>query len=99
MGKSSSSICEIHYKDKLITDPISIADSFNDFFSDIANDIVKDIQNTSANIESYIPNYHHDSFQFTMVDEAKVSEIIKSLESKFTLDINGYNTILIKRVS
>ena len=34
-----------------------------------------------------------------MVDEAKVSEIIKNLESKFTLDINGYNTVRIKCVS
>ena len=95
VGKSSSSISDILYKDKLITDPISIADSFNDFFSNI----VKDIPNTLANFDYEIPNYHHDSFQFTMVDDAKVNEVIKSLEPKFTLDINGYNTILIKRVS
>ena len=39
------------------------------------------------------------NFVFKQVSKIKVGEIIKELESKSSLDINGYSTILIKKVS
>ena len=85
------------FKDNLITDPIGIANCFNDYFSTIADEIVSDIPPTSANFESYIPNLPSTNFQFALTNCEKVKEVILNLESKPTLDINGYNTVLIKR--
>ena len=98
-NKSNSSISSILLDNNLITNPTEIANSFNDFFSSIATDIVNDIPPTSSHFLSYIPDYHHDNFSFEQVDNNKVLEIINSLESKSTLDIDGFNTILIKRAS
>ena len=38
-----------------------------------------------------------DSFTFSSVNTECVLEVVKSLESKKSLDIMGYNTFLIKR--
>ena len=46
-----------------------------------------------------IPSYQHGDFEFKSIDNDKVLEIIKGLETKSTLDINGYNTFLIKRAA
>ena len=98
VGKLSSNISSITHQDKLLTDSTDIANSFNDFFSNIANEIVINIPPTSCKFESYIPNYSHNRFKFTLINRENVSKIIDGLESKFTLDSTGYNTILIKRV-
>ena len=76
-----------------------MADCFNDFFANIADKIVENIPPTAANFSDYIPSYQHGDFEFKSIDNDKVLEIIKGLETKSTLDINGYNTFLIKRAA
>ena len=97
--KSSSNISDIRVRDKIITDPIEIANNFNDFFSSIAEDIVSEIPFTRAKPLDYITEYPDLNFAFKPVNRTKVGEIINELESKSSLDINGYSTILIKKVS
>ena len=81
------------------SDPIEIANNFNDFFSSIAENIVSEIPPTRAKPEDYMNEYPDLNFAFKQVNKTKVEEIINKLESKSSLDINGYSTILIKKVS
>ena len=98
-NKLSSNISNVNLNGQLLTEPVEIADCFNEFFSSIAEKIVKNIPPTTADFRDYIPSYHHDDFDFKSIDENKVLDIIKGLEAKSTLDINGYNTLLIKRAA
>ena len=79
------------------TDPQMIADKFNDYFSSITDEIVSNIPDTSASFSNYLPTQSMDSFTFSSVNTECVLEVVKSLESKKSLDIMGCNTFLIKR--
>ena len=98
-SKSNSNISDIRVHNKIISDPIEIANNFNDFFSSIAENIVSEIPPTRAKPEDYMNEYPDLNFAFKQVNKTKVEEIINKLESKSSLDINGYSTILIKKVS
>ena len=98
-NKPCSNISNINQNGELLTEPTRMADCFNDFFANIADKIVENIPPTAANFSDYIPSYQHGDFEFKSIDNDKVLEIIKGLETKSTLDINGYNTFLIKRAA
>ena len=82
-----------------ISDSKQMADQFNNFFASVPDDIVKTIPSTSANFLDYLNYDVNENFNFRNITYDSVLEIINKLESKTTLDINGYNTIVIKKVA
>ena len=79
------------------TDGESIANIFNDFFASVTDGIVKDIPPSSTHFNQYLNVNNTSSFSFQPVDSAKIEKIIKDLESKPSLDINGVSTSLLKK--
>ena len=89
---------EISVDGKLITEPIEIANSFNTFFSEIANNIRAKIPFTSVNPNSYARGKNLD-FNLSNIDHLYVKNIITSLETKTSLDIDDLNTKVLKKVA
>ena len=98
-NKPSSNISCVNKNGIPITDSADIADCFNEFFSSIAEKIVDNIPPTNVNFKDYIPSYPHNDFGFKSIDKNKLLEVINGLETKSTLDINGYSTLLVKRAA
>ena len=98
MSSSKSTIInEINVKGVTVTDSGNIANEFNTFFSEIADNILKDILVTSARPEDYITDSCLN-FELGLVTTDEIIEIIKSLKTKGSLDIDGLNTKLLKKV-
>ena len=67
------------------------------FFSEIAENILKDIPDSTAKPEDYLTNSGLN-FELGQVDPSEINEIVKSLKSKSSLDIDGLNAKLLKSV-
>ena len=85
--------------DRVITDPIEIANNFNTFLSLIAKEIGDKIPNTTVEPESYLTEFTNDSFLLNPMNPEIIIETISSLETKTSLDIDGFNTKVLKVVS
>ena len=96
-SSKSTIINEINVKGVTVTDSGNIANEFNTFFSEIADNILKDIPVTSARPEDYITDSGLN-FELGLVTTDEIIEIIKSLKTKGSLDIDGLNTKLLKKV-
>ena len=91
VSNKSSLMREISVDGKLITEPIEIANSFNTFFSEIAKNIRAKIPFTSVNPNSYARGKNLD-FNLSNIDHLYFKNIITSLETKTSLDIDDLNT-------
>ena len=100
--KSTSSITSIIHNNSLITDPTSIANSFNEFFTNIALKIAEQIHPSAQVPEDIIQNLNPDSPSFNMsevpVSDAEILEAIKKLEDKKTPDMSGLSSHLLKKI-
>ena len=100
IGKSQSVhnvINNIVVDDVSYSEPRSIADQFNNFFSEVADKIVSEIPPTSVDFNNFLPHDTPNTFEFRHVNTESVGEIVQSLESKTSLDINGVSTLLVKK--
>ena len=70
--------------------------TFN-FFSEIAENILKDIPESTAKPEDYLTDSGFN-FELGLVDPSEIIEIVKTLKSKSSLDIDGLNSKLLKSV-
>ena len=101
-GRSSSknsSINSINMNGEVVYDSVKMADKFTNFFSSITDNIVNEIPPTNTSFESFLPPQNENFFEFSSLNENKVLEIIKNLEPKTSLDINGVSCVLLKKVS
>ena len=96
-SSSKSSIDKVSVNGKLIDDAQNMANEFNSFFSEIAENILKDIPESTAKPEDYLTDSGFN-FELGQVDPSEIIEIVKSLKSKSSLDIDGLNSKLLKSV-
>ena len=96
-SSKSSDIKEIKIHDEVISEPSLIANSFNSFFSEIANEIRTKIPVTKTCPDSFI-QASNVNFDFIRCNHS-VKEIILSLETKTSLDIDDLNTKVLKKVA
>ena len=94
----SNEIKEITVNGQRLTDPTVMANEFNTYFSNIANVIRAKIPESSVRPESFAPPCEHE-FLLEMCSPDQVNNIIQSLETKTSLDIDGLNTKVLKKVS
>ena len=80
-----------------ISEPTEIANLFNTFFSEIANDIRSKIPAASTNPDLFVQP-SNSNFELLNCDHSTVKEIILSLETKTSLEIDDLNTKVLKRV-
>ena len=94
----SSVISNITINGTTITESDIIANEFNTFFSQVAGKIKSEIPPTTAKPEDYL-NELDCRFDIGITDKLEIIEVIRSLESKATLDIDSVSTILLKKVA
>jgi len=83
-----------------ITDPGQIAENFNDFFSKIGTEIADSISETKSKPEDFMPTYQNlPDLELGEIHQTLVKDIIKSFESKGSLDSDGISTKLLKAIS
>ena len=97
-SSKSSDIKEIKIHDEVISEPSLIANSFNSFFSEIANEIRTKIPVTKTCPDSFI-QASNVNFDFIRCNHSIVKEIILTLETKTSLDIDDLNTKVLKKVA
>ena len=101
INRSSSKSCvinEINVNGLNLTDPTEMANEFNIFFSQIAHKIRSTIPETSTSPDSYTTP-RNPTFEFHLCSPEIINEIILSLETKTSLDIDNVNTKVLKKVS
>ena len=99
MCKSSNKIEEITVN-VTIYDPRKIGDSFNDFSTRIGNDISESILPTVGKPDDFMPIIEN----LTDIDLGETNlihfcDIIKTLQSKCSLDSDGISTGLLKKIA
>ena len=99
--KSFNNISEINANGELKSTPKDISEEFNNFFTNIGQSISNDVTPTSTNPESYINDFDSSKTKFNLgnTGQIHVMDIIKSFESKASLDIDGVSLKLIKFVA
>ena len=75
-----------------------MAIEFNNFIFEIENDIRVNIPSTLTHPESYTDPSNFN-FEFSLFIPEIVNDIILSLETKTSLDIDNLNTKVLKKVS
>jgi len=96
-GKHTETIDKINIDGNPETNPKNIATQFNKFFTSAGKNISDSVQNVRKKPEDYI-NYDREipmlNLQNTTLDHVK--KIIKSLAPKFSCDVTGTSTKMIK---
>jgi hypothetical protein len=84
---------------QIITDKLEIANEFNNFFTDIGVKISESVKQTSAKPEEFLPNLENvQNLDLGTVNQAHICDIIKSLQTKNSCDIDGISTRFIKKL-
>ena len=99
--KSFNNISEINANGELKSTPKDISEEFNNFFTNIGQSISNNVTPTLTNPESYINDFDPSKTKFNLgnTGQIHVMDIIKSFESKASLDIDGVSLKLIKFIA
>ena len=96
-NKSASKVTELNINGQTICDSKIIAEEFNNFFTGVGQRISDSIDRVSIEPESYLDEANNlPSFEFDEIGPILICDILKSFESKKSVDIDGINTNLLK---
>ena len=98
VSTKNNKINEVKVNNHSISDSHEIANSFNIFFSEIAGNIQKDIPPTTSKPEAYISDTNTE-FYLSNCSPENIKDIILSLETKNSLDIEDLSTKVLKKVA
>ena len=90
----------VNKNNQTLSDPTDIANEFNNFFTGIGVSISESVLETKIKPEEYMPNI--DNLQYLELgntSQTHICDIIKSLQSKNSMDIEGISTKLIKELA
>jgi len=100
LNKPNASVEKITKNGTLLTDPTEIAEEFNDFFTGIGVKIAESVKPTIKKPEEYMPILQNvNELELGTVNQTHVCDIIKSLQPKNSMDIDGISTKLLKEIS
>ncbi len=100
LSKTNDNIEKVSTGNQIITDPGLIAENFNDFFVNIGTQISNSIDPTDAKPEDFMPNYENlHELEFNDINPTLICDIIKSFQSKGSLDCDGLSTKLLKAIA
>ena len=93
-GKSTN-ILEIKVDDKIVSNPLDIAETINDHFTNVAQVLAQDIPVVDVNPESYLkPTDHSFSLQIPSVDI--VSNVLSKIDEKKSTGLDMIPSKLLK---
>jgi hypothetical protein len=97
LNNQRSSIEKIEKNGITLTDPTEIANEFNDFFTSIGVKISETVKPTQIKPEDYMPILENvQELELGTTNQVHVCDIIKSLQPKNSMDIDGISTKLLK---
>jgi hypothetical protein len=97
LNNPRSSIEKIDKNGTILTDPVDIANEFNDFFTSIGVKISETVKPTHIKPEDYMPVLQNiQELDLGTTNQVHVCDIIKSLQPKNSMDIDGISTKLLK---
>jgi sarcosine oxidase/L-pipecolate oxidase len=100
LNKTRSEIDKLCINGNNITDKLEIANEFNDFFSSIGVKIAESVKQTTVKPEDYMPNLENvQNLDLGTVNSAHICDIIKSLQTKNSCDIDGISTKLLQKIA
>jgi len=100
LTKSNDTVEQIIVNNELITDPTKIANEFNNFFVKIGVEISESILPTNAKAEDFMPNIDNlNEIDLGTTNPSNICGLIKSLQSKYSLDSDGLSTKLLKEIA
>jgi hypothetical protein len=98
--RNRQKISEIISQNKSVTDETEIAKEFNNFFSEIGPKISNSVPHVNKDPASYILDYDQNKpkFEFDIPGPVHVIDIVKSFDSKASVDIVGLSLKFLKAV-
>ena len=90
---SSSSVSSLTINQKTISDPLTIANSFNEFFTTEGSSLAKKIPKSKKSFFRYLGNKIQNSFSLKPVQEEEIKKIVMKLNSNKSV---GPNSLPIK---
>ena len=102
LGTSSTSkkINEISVNGSLISDDTCIAEEFNKFFTSVGTDISESITRINVDPMSFMPNLlPRNELNFDKVGPILVCDILKAMDSKKSVDMDGISINLLTFIS
>ena len=99
LNKSNDTIDKLVTNDGVIYDKRQIAQTFNDFFVKIGPEIKQSISPTLLKPEDFMPNLPNViPLEFANINPTYIRDIVKSLQSKNSLDSDGISSKLLKSI-
>jgi len=99
LSKTNDKIEKVSAGNQSITDTGLIAENSNDYFVNIGTEISNSIVPTDIP-EDLIPNYENlQDLEFNDINPTLICDIIKSFQSKGSLDCDGLSTKLLKSIA
>jgi len=100
LNKPSANVEKIDKNGTIITDPTEMANEFNNFFTSVGLKISETVKPTNIKPEDYMPVLQDlQELDLGTTNQVHVCDIIKSLQSKNSMDIDGISTKLLKFLS
>jgi hypothetical protein len=100
LNKTRSNVDRIDSNGTVITDPTEIAEEFNNFFTSVGERIANTVKNTVIQPDDYMPSLPNlQELDLGTVNQTHICDIIKSLQPKNSLDIDGISTKLLKNIA
>ena len=94
----SNTMEKVSVEGNTISDSPKIANAFNNFFSQIPTKIRNNIPNTQVSALSFLTNTE-SIFELEPCDHFLIEEILNSLETKGTLDIDDISSSFLKKIA
>jgi hypothetical protein len=100
LTKNLNKIDKIKINGVATDDPTKMANAFNEFFSSIGTDISNSIPTTNTDPLSYMENDENVTLlDLGTTSQIHICDVIKSMLSKNSLDLDGISTNLIKSIA
>ena len=93
---SSSSVSSLTINQKTISDPLTIANSFNEFFTTVGSSLAKKIQKSKKSFFRYLGNIIQNSFFLRLVQEEEIKKIVMKLNSNKSVGTNSLPIKMLK---
>lgn len=98
-GNSKPKIEKIITDNGEITDKLDIATEFNTFFAGAGRAVYNSIPHTNTTPEEYLPPHSEHQLHLSRVSQAEVVSVMRTLQSKASLDSDGLSTKFMKSIA
>jgi hypothetical protein len=100
LNKSKAKIDRIDKDGQILTEPLDIANEFNDFFTSVGVKIAESIEPTSVKPEDFMPILNNiQNLDLGTTSQVHICDIIKSLKTKNSCDIDGISTKFLQKLA